>query len=95
MAYTDYPFFEVEKNPDTRVAHLYLNRPAARNAMNWSYWRDLPLIVKELEADPEVRVVIVAARGKSFSTGLDLVDFFEQKQSTVPIRNRRRPRRVV
>ncbi len=82
MAYTDYPFFEVEKNPDTRVAHLYLNRPAARNAMNWPYWRDLPLIVAELEADPEVRVVIVAARGKSFSTGLDLVDFFEQKQST-------------
>lgn len=83
MAYSDYPFFEVETNPETRVAHLYLNRPEARNAMNWSYWRDLPLIVNELEADPEVRVVIVAARGKSFSTGLDLVDFFQQKQKTM------------
>lgn len=51
--------------------------------MNWSYWRDLPLIVGELEADPEVRVVIVAARGKSFSTGLDLVDFFTEKKSII------------
>ncbi len=83
MAYSDYPFFEVETNPETRVAHLYLNRPEARNAMNWAYWRDLPLIVSELEADPAVRVVIVAARGKSFSTGLDLVDFFQQKQKTM------------
>lgn len=81
MSYTDYPFFEVEKDPSTRVAHLYLNRPEARNAMNWPYWRDLPLVVDELEADPEVRVVIVAARGKSFSTGLDLVDFFTEKKS--------------
>ncbi|MCR9141385.1 MAG: crotonase/enoyl-CoA hydratase family protein [bacterium] len=82
MSYSDYPFFEVEKDATTRVAHLYLNRPSARNAMNWPYWRDLPLIVDELEADPEVRVVIVAARGKSFSTGLDLVDFFQEKKST-------------
>jgi enoyl-CoA hydratase len=75
---TAYPFFEVEKDTDTRVARLYLNRPEARNAMNWPFWRDLPLVIDELEADPDVRVVIVAGRGKSFSTGLDLVDFFEQ-----------------
>ncbi len=77
MAYS-YEFFEVEKDPAAKTAILYLNRPAARNAMNWPFWRDLPLVVSELEEDPEVRVVIVAARGKSFSTGLDLVDFFEQ-----------------
>ena len=81
MAYTDYPFFEVEKDSANRVAHLYLNRPDARNAMNWPFWRDLPLVVDELEADPEVRVVIIAGRGKSFSTGLDLVDFFQQFKS--------------
>ena len=25
------------------VAHIKLNRPEKRNAMNWDFWRDLPL----------------------------------------------------
>lgn len=71
----DYPFFEVEKHTDAKVAILYLNRPEERNSMNWTFWRDLPLVVDDLESDPDVKVVILAARGKSFSTGLDLLEF--------------------
>ena len=27
------------------VAHIKLNRPEKRNAMNWDFWRDLPGII--------------------------------------------------
>ncbi len=71
-----YPFFEVEKISAQQTAILYLNRPEKLNAMSWPFWRDLAPVVKELEKDPEVRVVIVAGKGKSFSVGIDVFDFF-------------------
>jgi enoyl-CoA hydratase len=75
-----YPFFEVEKKPDIKTAILYLNRPDKLNAMNWPFWGDLPKVIADLEDDPEVRVVIVAGRGKSFSVGIDVFEFFMQYQ---------------
>ena len=30
------------------VAHVKLNRPEKRNAMNWDFWRDLPRIIETL-----------------------------------------------
>ncbi len=71
-----YPFFEIEKNPQSKTAVLYLNRPEKLNAMNWPFWQDLPRVIDELEADPEVRVVVLAGRGKSFSVGIDVFEFF-------------------
>ena len=76
----EYPFFEVEKIPETKTAILYFNRPDKLNAMNWSFWQDLPKVIEGLEADPEVRVVVVAGRGKSFSVGIDLFEFFINHQ---------------
>jgi enoyl-CoA hydratase len=77
----DFPFFEIELNGP--VARLYLNRPDRRNAMNWPFWRDLEGAVRKIEAQKEVKVVLVCARGKSFTTGLDLEEFFEQFKDTL------------
>ncbi|MCZ8158016.1 MAG: crotonase/enoyl-CoA hydratase family protein [Leptospira sp.] len=77
----NYPFFEVEIQRN--VAILYLNRPEKRNAMDWSFWRDLPFVIEEINADPSIHVFIIAARGKSFSTGLDLTNFFAEFKSVV------------
>ncbi len=79
----DYPFFEVEKIAEKRIAVLHFNRPEKLNAMNWAFWRDLPLVVDELEADPEVRVVVIAGRGKSFSVGIDVFEFFLNHQEAL------------
>jgi len=69
-----YPFFEIEIQKN--VAVIYLNRPEKRNAMDWSFWRDLPFVIEEINANPSVHAFLIAARGKSFSTGLDLDNFF-------------------
>lgn len=57
---------------DGHVAHLWLDRAEARNAMGLAFFADLPAAVAEVSADPEVRAVVVAARGRDFSVGLDL-----------------------
>ena len=78
-----YPFFEVEKQVEQQSAILYLNRPEKLNAMNWPFWRDLPLVVNDLEKDPDIRVVVIAGRGKSFSVGIDAFEFFMTNQDTL------------
>jgi enoyl-CoA hydratase len=57
------------------VGELWLDRPAARNAMGPEFFAELPQAVAELGADPEVRVILLAARGPDFSVGLDLKAF--------------------
>ncbi len=62
--------FETEKHD--HVATLWLNAPDRRNAMGKAFWAELPGVVASLDADDDVRAVVVAARGKHFSVGLDL-----------------------
>ncbi len=57
---------------DGHVGWLWLDNPDRRNAMGPDLWADLPVLVRELSADPEVWVLVIAARGKSFTVGLDL-----------------------
>ena len=55
------------------VATLWLDRPEKRNAMGPAFWTDLPRAVEAIGNDPEIRAVVIAARGPHFSVGLDLV----------------------
>lgn len=54
------------------VATLWLDRPEQRNAMGPPFWADLPVAMAELDDDPDVRAVVLAARGRHFTAGLDL-----------------------
>jgi enoyl-CoA hydratase len=40
--------------------------------MGPAFWTDLPLAMADLSADPEVRAIVIAAKGPHFSVGLDL-----------------------
>ena len=62
--------FEVESSQG--VAVLWLADEARRNAMGMSFFEELPGQVEALEADPDVRAVVIAARGPHFTVGLDL-----------------------
>ena len=57
---------------DGHVATLWLDRPEKRNAMGPAFWSDLPEAMAALGADPDVRAVVLAAKGPHFSVGLDL-----------------------
>ena len=54
------------------VARLWHNRPAMRNAENTNLLEELNSALGEAEADPEVRVIILAGKGGHFSAGHDL-----------------------
>lgn len=54
------------------VAEVTLLGPNNGNAMGPDFWTELPLIFAELDADPDVRAVVLAGSGKNFSYGLDL-----------------------
>ena len=55
------------------VATLWLDRAEKRNAMGPDFWSDLPRAMVALGSDPDLRAVVIAARGPHFSVGLDLV----------------------
>jgi enoyl-CoA hydratase len=54
------------------VATLWLSRVDARNALGRALWHDLPLAAQAVASDPEIRVLVIAARGDHFTVGLDL-----------------------
>jgi enoyl-CoA hydratase len=58
---------------DGHVATLWLDRPEKRNALGPAFWSDLPVAMAAIGSDPEIREVLIAAKGPHFSVGLDLV----------------------
>lgn len=57
---------------DRGVATLWLNRAEKHNAMNEVMIGELAAAAAALDADPAVRVVVLAAEGRSFCAGGDL-----------------------
>jgi enoyl-CoA hydratase len=62
--------FSVER--DGGVATLWLDSPERRNAMGPEFWNDLPVLMGQLSHDEDVRAIVIAAKGKHFTVGLDL-----------------------
>lgn len=85
------------------VGTLWLDRPESANAMGTSFWQDFPTAVTALDAAPEVRVIVIAAKGKHFSAGLDLVEMAPEllgattsaKTDSQAMRNRERFEAIV
>ncbi|WP_109525062.1 MULTISPECIES: crotonase/enoyl-CoA hydratase family protein [Nocardia] len=67
---TDWQAFSVETKD--HVAQVTLIGPGKGNAMGPDFWRELPLVFGELDADPEVRAIVLTGSGRHFSYGLDL-----------------------
>jgi enoyl-CoA hydratase len=54
------------------VVTVELNRPDKANAMNEAMWHDIRSAFRWVDETPEARVAVLAARGKSFTSGIDL-----------------------
>lgn len=61
-----------------RVATLWLNRPAKRNAVSYEMWQGIAALATELAADPRARVVVVRGAGGHFCAGADINDVAER-----------------
>lgn len=55
------------------VGTIWLDRPDKYNALSEPVWLAIPEALKSLEADADIRSIIVAGRGKHFCVGIDLV----------------------
>ncbi len=76
------PAVTCETLDDGRIARVWLNRPAEHNAQNRTLLIELDEAFRTAEADDEVRVIILAARGKNFSAGHDLGSDASLKERT-------------
>ena len=58
-----------------RIAHIQLSRPAKRNSMTPSFWRELPAIVADIDGHAKARAIVISSTGPRFSSGMDLAAF--------------------
>jgi enoyl-CoA hydratase len=68
--YSSYETLIVERRG--AVGWLINNRPEQLNAMNNTMRDELALAWRELDADPEVRVIVHTGEGRAFQTGVDV-----------------------
>lgn len=54
------------------VGWLVFDRPQVGNAMDAAMMRELPAAWRELDDDPDVRVIVNTGNGRAFQTGLDV-----------------------
>lgn len=78
----EYEYLTVEA--DGAVATVWLDRPDALNALAQSMWSDLPEAMETVAADDEIRVVVIAGRGRAFTSGIDLKAFGPMLGSDTP-----------
>jgi enoyl-CoA hydratase len=91
------PSFEtLELQLDAHVATVYLNRPDKANSMNAAMWAELQQCFEWLDAEPQVRAVVLAGHGKHFCAGLDLAMFADANgDSADPARRAETLRRTI
>jgi enoyl-CoA hydratase len=57
------------------VLCIKINRPDARNAINYPCAEQLAKAFERLDADPSLQIGVLTGAGKGFSSGMDLKDF--------------------
>lgn len=63
-------------DPQPPLAYITFNRPHAHNAMTWAMYGALQEACEAVDADPEIRVLILkGAGGKAFVAGTDISQF--------------------
>jgi enoyl-CoA hydratase/carnithine racemase len=58
--------------PEAGVAVVTLDRPARRNAMTVEMFDEFVALQREVDADPDIRSLVLTGAGAGFCAGLDL-----------------------
>ena len=54
------------------VATIWIDNQEKRNALGLPFWRDMPGVIDDINADEDVRAVVIAGRGACFTAGIDV-----------------------
>ncbi|MEQ8276200.1 MAG: enoyl-CoA hydratase-related protein [Deltaproteobacteria bacterium] len=74
--------FEREETEHGVLAHVTLNRPEVRNAIDLTMIRELGAIIDELALDDDVKAIVLAGEGgKAFAAGADIAQLKERDRS--------------
>lgn len=66
------------------IATVTLNRPSSHNAISVEMYRDLPALVRELDSDSSIKVVVLRGAGqRSFASGADITEFEAERSDAV------------
>ncbi len=77
-------------------ASITFNRPEAHNAMTWAMYNRLEELCEEVDADPEIRVVLFRGTGgKAFVAGTDISQFAEFRSEQDPLDYEKRIDRIM
>jgi enoyl-CoA hydratase/carnithine racemase len=71
---------QIRVEKDGHTASVVFDHPERRNAITTAMWREIPPICRELDADPDVRVVVLRGAGDvAFVSGADISQFEESR----------------
>ena len=71
----------LEVRREGAVGWLVFDRPDAGNAMDATMLAELERAWRELDADPDVRVIVNTGNGRAFQTGLDVVQLARDRDA--------------
>ncbi len=77
----DPSYVTLDVHRDGPVGWLIFDRPDAANAMDATMLAELERAWRELDADPEVRVIVNTGNGTAFQTGLDVRQLARDKEA--------------
>ncbi|HZA12220.1 crotonase/enoyl-CoA hydratase family protein [Mycobacterium sp.] len=66
------PYESVTVETKDQVAQVTLIGPGKGNAMGPAFWSEMPEVFAELDADRDVRAIVLTGSGRNFSYGLDV-----------------------
>ena len=78
-------FSTIQYEKSDAVAVLTLNRPERVNAINRTMLGEIQAALDAVEADSEVRVLVVTGAGRAFSSGFDLKEQMEAQPKGVAV----------
>ena len=69
------------------IGWLIFNQPEKHNAVSYEMWLAVPKVIAAYEADPAVRVIVLAGAGeRAFVSGADISEFENNRGSTEAVK---------